>query len=55
LLFISEETFTKCTDKHLPIMQSIKSIGLSRIKFTDTSQFLRPSLQPAKFYEILKL
>jgi len=26
----------------------MKSNGLSRIKFTDTIQFLGPSLQPAK-------
>jgi len=34
--------------KHLPIMRSMKSNGLSRIKFTDTSQFLGSSLQPVR-------
>ena len=36
-------------------MHCIKSIWLSRIKFTDTSQFLRPSLQQARLSQILKV
>jgi len=46
--FIENETFANCKLKHLPILQCVKSSGLSRIKFTDTTQFLGSSLQPAR-------
>jgi len=36
-------------------MQCMKPIRLSWIKFTDTSQFLWPSLQPARLSQILKV
>jgi len=36
-------------------MQGIKAIRLSRIKFTDISQFLRPSLQPGRLSQVLEV
>jgi len=52
-IFIENETFVNCKSKHLPIMQSMKSNGLSRIKFSDTSQLLGPSFTASKI--ILKI
>jgi len=34
--------------KHLPILQFMKSNGLSRIRFTDTIQFLKTILTTSK-------
>jgi len=47
-IVIRNKTFINCKLKHLPIMQSMKSSRLSRIKFTDTSLFLGSFLRSAR-------
>jgi len=48
--FIEKKTFVNYKLKHSPIMQCMKSNGLSRIKFTGTNQCLGPSLRLTRSY-----
>jgi len=52
--FIEKNTFVNYKLKYSPIMQCMKSNGLSRINLTSTNWILGPFSHSARFSKVLK-